>query len=186
MDSDQDSPSHLEGPHLRHFRTTSLKEVTTSTKIAWGQVLAKNIELPTTGIILYDQSGDPINRQDNSMEENTTTDTSTCITTENESHQDEPILAEPNNELMPFDEQDEQQEQTQASGEVDQEGDEDCFKTRHAMEIKKTIGSSTDLRQFDELRYRLKTAKAITRDERTTYKRLFYKLQLAVQREHPF
>ena len=78
-------------------------------------------------------------------------DTSECTTTENESHQDEPILAEPNNELMPFDEQDEQQKQTQASGEVDQEGDGDCFKTRHAMEIK-IIGSSTDLRQFDELR----------------------------------
>ena len=106
-------------------------------------------------------------------------DTSTCTTTENESHQDEPILAEPNNELMPFDEQDEQQEQTQASGEVDQEGDGDSFKTRHAMEIK-IIGSSTDLRQFDELQYRLKTANAITRDERPPTSDS-YKLQLAVQ-----
>ena len=117
------------------------------------------------------------------MEENTITETSTCTGTENEPHQDEPILAESNNELMPFNEQDEKQEQTQASGEVEQEGDGECFKTRHAMEIKKTIGSSTDLRQFDELRYRLKTAKAITKDERTTYKRLLYKLQLAVQRK---
>ena len=69
LDSNQDSPIHPEGPHLRHFRTTSLKEDTTSTKIAWGQVLAKKNYQPQES---YDQSGDPINRQDNSMEENTT------------------------------------------------------------------------------------------------------------------
>ena len=151
----------------------------------WEQVLAQDIELPTTGIILYDQSGDPINRQDNSMkdnsmEENKSTDTSIHKTIEN---QVEPTLAESNNELTPTDEQDEQQEETQVSGEVEQEFDGECFKSRHAIEIKKIIGTSTDLRQFDELRYRLKNAKAVSRDERTTYKRLFYKLQLAVQRK---
>ena len=110
--------------------------------------------------------------------ENLTTDISTH-TTENDTNQDQPILDEPNHEFIPFDEQ---REETQSSTEVEQ-GDGECFKTRHATEIK-IIGSSTDdLRQFHELRYRLTTSKPITKDEQTTYKRLFYKLQLAVQRK---
>ena len=194
LDSDQDPPIHPEGPHLRLFRTISLKEVTTSAKTVWDQVLAKGIELPTTGIVLYDQSDNPIDRQDNNAVENMNTDASTPTTGESDANQegmvenmttdtttenqDQPISDEPSHEFIPFEEQ---REEIQASREVEQE-DGECFKTRHATEIKKIIGSSTDdLRQFDELRYRLKSSKPVTKDERTTYKRLFYKLQLAVQ-----
>ena len=63
---------------------------------------------------------------------------------------------------MLLDEQDVQHQETQASGEVEQERDGECFKKRHAIEIKKIIGSSNDLSQFDEVRYRLKTTKTIT------------------------
>ena len=130
LDSGQDLPIQPEGPPLRHFQTTSLKEVTTSAKTVWEQVLAQDIELSTTGIIIHDQSGDPINRQDNSMEdngkeENISTDASIHKNTEN---QVEPTLAESNNELTPIHKQDEQQEETQVSGEVEQEFDGEYFK----------------------------------------------------------
>ena len=72
------------------------------------------------------------------------------------------------NELVPTDEQNKQQKQTQAIGEVDQAHHDECLKSKHAIEIKKIISTSTDLRQ---LRYRIKT---VSKEEQTTYKGLFY------------
>ena len=114
LDGDQDSPTHPEGPYLRHFRTTTLKEVATSSRTAWDEVTEKKIELPTTGIIVYNQEGDPINRQDNSTMEIPNTDDTT---TEN---QDESTLIHPSHEPMLLDERDVQHQEAQASGEVEQ------------------------------------------------------------------
>lgn len=40
--------------------------------------------------------------------------------------------------------------------------EEECLKTKHATEIKKVIGSTAELTQFDDLRYRLKSTKNIS------------------------
>ena len=127
------------------------------------------LKVLTTEIILYDQAGDPVDRRCTSTTENTNTDTSTTTTTESEAHEDEsqahedesqahedePSIVEQNNELTPLHEQYEEQEVSQFNGQVEQEVRE-CLKTRHAIEIKKVIGSSSDIKQFDELRYRQK------------------------------
>ena len=64
-----DRPSHPASSSVL-LNNKPKKEVTTSAKTVWEQVLAQDIKVSTTGIILYDQSGDPMNWQDNSMEDN--------------------------------------------------------------------------------------------------------------------
>ena len=57
------------------------------------------------------------------------------------------------------------------------------MKTKHAIEIKRVVGKSAELNQFDDLRYRLKSIKKISDGEKIIYKNVSYKLQLAVQRK---
>lgn len=69
LDGDNDPKSQPSGPQLRHFRSVTLKEVNTSALEVWDQLLQDKIELPTTGIVLYNKAGDPIERLGESTEE---------------------------------------------------------------------------------------------------------------------
>ena len=69
LDGDSDPKSQPSGPQLRHFRSVTLKEVNTSAVKVWDQLLQDKIELPTTGIVLYNKAGDPIERLGESTEE---------------------------------------------------------------------------------------------------------------------
>ena len=57
------------------------------------------------------------------------------------------------------------------------------LKTKNAIEIMRIIGDCDELKQFDELRYRLKSVKQVTPADKLKYRQLFYKLQLMVQRK---
>lgn len=57
------------------------------------------------------------------------------------------------------------------------------LRTKNAMEIMKVIGDCDELKEFDELRYRLKSAKKISQGDKLKYRQVFYKLQLIVQRK---
>ena len=107
------------------------------------------------------------------MEENTITN---IYMYRNEPHQDEPILAESMN-LCHLTNKMSKYKLVGKLSKKDNYGE--YFKTRHAIEIK-IIGSSTDLRQFDELWYWLKTNKRWMDHLQAT------KLQLAVQRKNMF
>ena len=67
--TDDDPIAHQEGPYLRHFRSVSMKQVTTSSQSVWDQLVRAKIELPTSGIVLYDGSGNPVNRVQDGVDE---------------------------------------------------------------------------------------------------------------------
>ena len=69
LDSDNDPIAHQEGPHIQHFRSVSMKQVTTSSQSVWDQIIQAKIELPTSGIVLYDGSGNPIIRVQDGVDE---------------------------------------------------------------------------------------------------------------------
>ena len=60
FDGSDDPISHPEGPVLRHFRSTTLKDVSESTQQIWNVVLEKKLDLPTTRLQLYDTNGLPL------------------------------------------------------------------------------------------------------------------------------
>ena len=68
LDSKNDPIAHQEGPHLRHFLSIGLKEVTSSVSV-WNQVVTAKTELPTSGIVLYNENGDPVNRTQDCVDE---------------------------------------------------------------------------------------------------------------------
>ena len=142
------------------------------------------IELPTSGIVLYDGSGTPIIRVQDGVDEMSGGGDEECQDKQAED-------TDTTNEHTKFDntdlnlnedQQDEQvQQETQSPEQVEIE--EECLKTKHAIEIKRVVGNSAELTQFDDLRYRLKSIRKISDREKIIYKKLFYKLQLAVQRK---
>lgn len=69
--------------------------------------------------------------------------------------------------------EDEQLDQQEKQTSQLAEEEEKCLKTKHATDIKKIIGSSAELTQFDNLRYHLKCAKNISDAEKIIYKKLF-------------
>ena len=69
LDGDDNNVAHSEGPPLRHFRSVSMKQVTRSSVTVWDQLIEAKVELPTSGILLYDERGNPTNRVKNSTED---------------------------------------------------------------------------------------------------------------------
>lgn len=55
------------------------------------------------------------------------------------------------------------------------------YKSKHANEIAKVLGTSEELKEFDTVRYRLKSRQTLSRDDKQKHQRLLYKLQLSVQ-----
>ena len=55
------------------------------------------------------------------------------------------------------------------------------YKTKHANEIAKVLGTSEELKEFDTVRYRLKFEQTQSKHDEQKHKRLLYKLQLSVQ-----
>ena len=56
------------------------------------------------------------------------------------------------------------------------------LKTKNVIEIMKVVGDCSEVRQFDDLRCRLKSAKQVAPADKNRYQHIFYKLQLMVQR----
>ena len=52
------------------------------------------------------------------------------------------------------------------------------LKTKNAIEIMKVVGDCSEVRQFDDLRCRLKSAKHVAPADKNRYQHIFYKLQL--------
>ena len=63
LDGDDDPISHPEGPRLRHHRSTSMVDVSKSSKPIWNEILAKKINLPTPILQLYNDSGMSISKR---------------------------------------------------------------------------------------------------------------------------
>ena len=55
------------------------------------------------------------------------------------------------------------------------------YKTKHANEIAKVLGTSQELKEFDTVRYQLKSKPTLSKDVKQKHKRLLYKLQLSVK-----
>ena len=161
-----------------------MKQVMTSSQSVWDQIMQARFELPTSGIVLYDGSGNPTIRVQDGVDEMSGGGDEECQDKQAED-------TDTTNEHTKFDntdlnlnedQQDEQvQQETQLPEQVEIE--EECLKTKHAIEIKRVVGNSAELTQFDDLCYRLKSTKKISDREKIIYKKLFYKLQLAVQRK---
>ncbi len=147
LDSDDDPIAHQDGPHLRHFRSVSMKEVTTRSESAWDQLVQAKIDLPTSGIVLYDESGNPVNRVRDHVDETSNGDDEQS---QDKQAEDTDTIAENtkfDNTGMNLndDHQDEQLDQQQTQSPEQAEEEEESLKTKHAMEIKKIIGSSAEL-----------------------------------------
>lgn len=54
FDGDDDPNSHNEGPHLSHYRSTTLEDIRISAKTMWDKVQKDQIEVPITSIQMYD------------------------------------------------------------------------------------------------------------------------------------
>ena len=55
------------------------------------------------------------------------------------------------------------------------------YKTKHANEIAKVLGTSEELKECDTVRHHLKSKQTLSKDIKQTHKRLPYNLQLSVQ-----
>ena len=139
LDGDDDLTVHTEGPHLRHFRSVQLKEVTVHSCTVWDETLAAKVELPTSGIMLYDKNGNPHDRLHNHVEE-----TSTCTIDHPVPHTEQTETTESGHVHVEFN-------NTHSSEELLQHTDDKAahFKTKYAAEIWKIMGSSEDLTVAD-------------------------------------
>ena len=59
-DGFSDPPYHPEGPHLLHFRNSSIKEVHDRQKQCWIKLMEEKIEVPASSIKIYSHTGDCI------------------------------------------------------------------------------------------------------------------------------
>ena len=57
-DSSDDCNFHSSGPHLNHFRTTSLPDIYAAMSRDWNVILKEKIELPSPKIRVYNENGD--------------------------------------------------------------------------------------------------------------------------------
>jgi hypothetical protein len=194
LDGDSDPKLQPSGPQLRHFRSVTLKEVNTNAVEVWDQLLRDKIELPTTGIVLYNEAGDPTQRLGESTEEadNTTPSGSIVfditsvapeegmcgeesVTRTEETPGDITAIGQKINEQEQsiieagetpenqkngarVERRSEQADELNIGGEVERSDAQRMeLKTKNAIEIMKIIGDCDELKQFDELRYRLKS-----------------------------
>ena len=183
LDADDDPVSHAEGPCLRHHRSTSMADISKSSKSIWKEIVNKNIDIPTPVLQLYNDDGTPSskrwnnpqpednNEKDNAMGQNLDNDNSISAEEyDNEQNLEELVLVdEPDDDMNT-----EPQIQTQ---------DDVHFQTKHATEIAKVLGTTEDLKEFDKLRRHLKDKQKVTREDKQRHQRLLYKLQLAVQQK---
>jgi hypothetical protein len=63
-DGDHDPDYHTKGPQLKHFRSTSLDDITTMSMEVWKSIIDNKISLPTTSLRLFNDQGDFISFQE--------------------------------------------------------------------------------------------------------------------------
>ena len=191
LDGADDPTIHPEGPHLRHYRSTSLKEVTTSTKPLWEQIVERNIDVPSPVILHYDSTGQPMpnepcdqgsecladsghgadsteaqNNADRHREINPSIGSSLNA---HEQSGDSP-LKQPSMSFV--DEDTTLQPSKEATA---------CYTTKHAQEISKVLGDIKEVQEFDKLRKHIKSLKEVNKVDKIRHQQLLYKLQLQVQ-----
>ena len=168
LDADDDPISHPEGPCLRHHRSTSMADISKSSRPIWKEVINKKINIPTPTLQLYNDSGMPTSKRCNGpqLQDHNESDDATGKNLDDQ-HDDD--AKERNGcddkqnleELAIVDELDddtntEPQKRTQNAVH---------FQTKHATEIAKVLGSSEELKEFDVLRHRLKDKQKVTRED---------------------
>ena len=140
-----------------------MKQVTTSSQSVWDQLVRAKIELHTSGIVLYDESGNPVNRVQDGVDEMSSGGDKECQDKQAEDTDTTTEHTKFDNTDMNSNEdhQDERQDQQETQSPAQVEVEEECLKTKHAIEIKikRVVGSSAELTQFDDLRYSLEYKK---------------------------
>lgn len=186
FDGEDDATTHPEGPHLRHYRSTSLKEVTTLTKPLWEQILERGITLPSPVIQRYDNTGQPISN--NTYKPGLTDSVHEVDKTKDDNWHSE---INPSSESSSDTDEDlvDSQPPVQPSISFTDEGITSqppkeataCYTTKHAQEISKVLGDMDEVKEFDTLRERLKSQQRVNRVDKVRHQQLLYKLQLLVQ-----
>ena len=182
FDGDDDPEFKTEGPQLRHFRTTSMKEVTQSIDGAWKQILENKVEIPTTSLQYFDGQGESSGSESQSpnKDNDPPTEERVHITSEGEDEETDSTNTEEAHNAS-----DDVQYYDDLSLDQDTPNEPECykFKTSHGLEIYKVLGISEDLKQFDVLRQRIKSSSTVSSTDRMSHNGMLYKLQLAVQHE---
>ena len=135
FDGDDDPEFKTEGPQLRYFRSTSMKDVTSSTDGTWKQILANNLEIQTTRLQHFDELGEPSASQSHTPNQANDPSTEERVHTASEDEDEErdsSNTAEAHNTS-----DDMQYHDDDSSLAQDTLSDPDCydFKTKHGLEI---------------------------------------------------
>ena len=172
IDGDRDPLAHPEGPELQHFNTTTIEQVFNKKQKQWEKIIEEETTIPIQALRL------------SHMNSQTDFNKHPSIEHQSEVHADTTKCQEETEEATTTEERDQLEMDRLREEEPTPEPDRIPFKTRQAQEIASILGDQDKLRQFDKLRYGLKTKKIKPNQQnRAQHEQLLAEFQQAVEKE---